>query len=312
MTNHFDIINSIAFVTGTNKNNGIGRAFGDALLEHDGAKKIYATAQDAAQLEDLVLSSNGRFVAVSLDVTADDEQTGNLGEQYPDVNLVANNAGYFGSTSTLDIPENGAIQEMQVNYFAPLNIVCSFSLANSRCSQTNCFHCKSSQLCSGWHILRSSLLQGGIALLDSSLLLRLGDYFKNRCIPWAYWYCHGRRGRDISSANRNRRYLPQCHVSSTSWGMASRGQGPLASHGSSNESFRLKMLQKIYPVFYLFPYFTLSSRIFFWLLRLNLFVISTALPVAVEVKDKSIQSLGNRHWLTFKRCLWIMWVSQRR
>jgi hypothetical protein len=193
MTNYFDIINFIAFVSGTNKSNRLGRAIVDALLEHDGAKKIYATAQDAAQLEDLVLSSNGRFVAVSLDVTADDEQTGNLGEQYPDVNLVANNAGYFGSTSTLDIPENGAIQEMQVNYFAPLNIVCSFSLANSRCSQTNCFHCKSSQLCSGWHILRSSLLQGGIALLDSSPMPRHGEYFGNWCAPWINRYCNGIR-----------------------------------------------------------------------------------------------------------------------
>jgi hypothetical protein len=38
-----------------------------------------------------------------------------LGVQYPEVNHFVNNAGYFGSTSTLDVTKNGAIQEMQVN-----------------------------------------------------------------------------------------------------------------------------------------------------------------------------------------------------
>ena len=117
---------------------------------------------------------------------------------------------------------------------------------NQLCHCEHCFHCKSSQLSSGRHTLS---FQGGLALLDSSPLPRLGEYFKNRYITRAYWYCRGRRGCDISSANRIRRYLPRCHVSSTSWGMASRCQGPPASHGSSNKSFRLKMLQIIYPVF---------------------------------------------------------------
>ena len=63
----------------------------------------------------MLLSSNGRVVAaVSHDVT-DYEQTRTLGEQYPEVNHFVNNAGYFGSTSTLDVTKNGAIQEMQVN-----------------------------------------------------------------------------------------------------------------------------------------------------------------------------------------------------
>ena len=54
------------------------------------------------------------MAAVSHDVT-DYEQTRTLGEQYPEVNHFVNNAGYFGSTSTLDVTKNGAIQEMQVN-----------------------------------------------------------------------------------------------------------------------------------------------------------------------------------------------------
>lgn len=120
----FDINNSVAFVTGTNKKNGIGRAIVDALLER-GAMKVYATARDAAQLEELVTSSKGRVVAVSLDVT-DNLQTSKLGEQYPDVSLVVNNAGYFGATSSLDDPET-AVREIQVNYFAPMSIVRSFA-----------------------------------------------------------------------------------------------------------------------------------------------------------------------------------------
>ena len=120
----FEINNSVAFVTGTNKKNGIGRAIVDALIEQ-GDKKVYATARDASELEELVLSSDGKVVAVSLDVT-DEEQTSKLGDLYTDVNLIINNAGYFGGTSTLDETEP-AFREMQVNYFAPLNIVRTFA-----------------------------------------------------------------------------------------------------------------------------------------------------------------------------------------
>lgn len=120
----FKIADSVAFVTGTNKKNGIGRAIVQALLQN-GAKKVYATARDAKQLDDLVESSNGRVVAVSLDVT-NKAQISKLGELYPDVNLVVNNAGYFGATTTLDDAEK-VLMKMEVNYAAPLRIVQAFA-----------------------------------------------------------------------------------------------------------------------------------------------------------------------------------------
>lgn len=123
MTN-FDIENSVAFVTGTNKKNGIGRAIVESLIEH-GASKVYATARDASQLDDLVAKYDGKAVAVALDVT-DLEAIEKLGEKYPDVTLVVNNAGYAGfAGSTAEV---GVVQkEIQINYVAPFAIVKSFA-----------------------------------------------------------------------------------------------------------------------------------------------------------------------------------------
>jgi NAD(P)-dependent dehydrogenase (short-subunit alcohol dehydrogenase family) len=64
----YTIKDSVAFVTGTNRKNGIGRAIVDSLIEH-GAKKVYATARNVSQLDDLVAIHDGKVVAVALDVT---------------------------------------------------------------------------------------------------------------------------------------------------------------------------------------------------------------------------------------------------
>lgn len=120
----FQIENSVAFVTGTNKKNGMGQAFVKALIDN-GAKKVYATARNAAQLDDLVAQYDGKVVAVALDVTNFDALS-KLSEKYPDVNLVVNNAGYMAGTGSLDDVEN-ARMEVVVNYLAPMAIVKSFS-----------------------------------------------------------------------------------------------------------------------------------------------------------------------------------------
>ena len=65
-----NISNSVAFVTGTNKKNGIGREIVKALLAQ-GAKKVYATARDAEQLKELT-ATDDRIVALSLDMTKKD------------------------------------------------------------------------------------------------------------------------------------------------------------------------------------------------------------------------------------------------
>ena len=120
----FKIQDSVAFVTGTNKPNGIGHAIVEALLAN-GASKVYATARHASKLDDLVAQNNGKVVAVGLDVT-DLEGIEKLAELYPDVSLVVNNAGYLGGTSSIgDIDTIKA--EIAINYFAPLAIGKTFS-----------------------------------------------------------------------------------------------------------------------------------------------------------------------------------------
>jgi NAD(P)-dependent dehydrogenase (short-subunit alcohol dehydrogenase family) len=120
----FQIKNSVAFVTGTNRRNGIGRAIVEALLKN-GARKVYATARSVAQLEELVTSSAGRVEAVALNVT-DAAAVAQLGERYPDVQLLVNNAGLFTASPALGSAED-AINEIAVNYTAPLLITQSFS-----------------------------------------------------------------------------------------------------------------------------------------------------------------------------------------
>jgi len=120
----FNIKDAVAFVTGTNKKNGIGRAIVEALLA-EGAKKVYATARDPSQLDDLVAAHKEKVVAVALDVT-DLDAIKTLPSKYSDVNIVVNNAGYAAMTSTLD-DVSSAQKEIAVNYIAPLAIVQSFA-----------------------------------------------------------------------------------------------------------------------------------------------------------------------------------------
>ena len=120
----FNVENSVAFVTGTNKANGIGQAIVDALLAH-GAKKVYATARDASQLDDLVAKHDGKVVAVSLDVT-DLDTIAKLPKTFPDVTIIVNNAGYFSGNSSVDEVQL-AQKEILINYIAPLALVQSYA-----------------------------------------------------------------------------------------------------------------------------------------------------------------------------------------
>jgi NAD(P)-dependent dehydrogenase (short-subunit alcohol dehydrogenase family) len=129
----YNIKDSVAFVTGTNKRNGIGRAIVESLIEH-GAKKVYATARNVSQLEDLVAAHNGKVVAVALDVT-DLDAIQSLGAKYPDVTLVVNNAGLLAATSSLG--DIGMVQkEIAINYIAPLSIVQSFAPSLNKTEST--------------------------------------------------------------------------------------------------------------------------------------------------------------------------------
>jgi 3-oxoacyl-ACP reductase-like protein len=108
----FTVKDAVAFVTGTNKPDGIGRAIVEALLSH-GAAKVYATARNASELDSLVAQYHGTVVAVSLDVT-DLASLAQLSTRYPDVNLVVNNAGYGAFTSSIQDVEK-SLNEIKVN-----------------------------------------------------------------------------------------------------------------------------------------------------------------------------------------------------
>jgi short-subunit dehydrogenase len=121
----FTIAGSVALVTGTNKSNGIGAHIVRALIEQ-GSKKVYATAREASQLDYLVQElGHEKVVAVALDVT-DLSAIQKLPSELPDVTLIVNNAGYFGSNSSLQSLDV-ARTEYEVNVQAPLAIVHSFA-----------------------------------------------------------------------------------------------------------------------------------------------------------------------------------------
>lgn len=81
-----------ALVTGANR--GIGRAIVEALLAR-GARKVYATARRPDGLTELVAGSEGRAVALRLDIT-NEAQVQQAVELADDVDLLINNAAVLG------------------------------------------------------------------------------------------------------------------------------------------------------------------------------------------------------------------------
>jgi NAD(P)-dependent dehydrogenase (short-subunit alcohol dehydrogenase family) len=112
------IRDSVAFVTGANR--GLGLAFVQELLTR-GARKVYAAAR---QPERIMLDGVER---VLLDVTKPDTITA-AASNYPDVNLLINNAGISLWTGFLS-PDavEAARSEMETNYFGPLLLSRAFA-----------------------------------------------------------------------------------------------------------------------------------------------------------------------------------------
>ena len=120
------ISGSVALVTGANR--GIGRALTEALLER-GATKVYATARDP---ESLRIFSDTRVVRLRLDVT-DAAQIQTAIASASDITLIFNNAGVaLGSGLAESIVLEQARREMEVNYFAPLQLLQHFAPALAR------------------------------------------------------------------------------------------------------------------------------------------------------------------------------------
>lgn len=118
--------NLVVFVTGANRVRGIGRALVEEAIKR-GAKKVYATARDVSQLEDLVANFHGKVVAVELDVS-NQEQIRRVAGEASDTQILINNAGAAGfSGCCFNYSEKTARQELEVNYFGPLHLMRAFS-----------------------------------------------------------------------------------------------------------------------------------------------------------------------------------------
>lgn len=119
-----ELENVTALVTGANR--GIGAAFVQALLE-GGAKKVYACCRNP-QAPDLEIDGDDeRVELVQLDVT-DEARINELAATRDDVQLLVNNAGYFGGTTLLKAPDiSTARAEMDTNFFGPLMLSRAFA-----------------------------------------------------------------------------------------------------------------------------------------------------------------------------------------
>ncbi|MCA9042067.1 MAG: SDR family oxidoreductase [Planctomycetaceae bacterium] len=85
----FDVSGKTVLITGANR--GIGKAFLESMLKA-GAGKVYAAVRNPASVNDLVESTEGRVVAVPLDLANEDSiiaAANSVGE----VDIVINNAG---------------------------------------------------------------------------------------------------------------------------------------------------------------------------------------------------------------------------
>ncbi len=89
MSSGLQVEGRVALVTGANR--GIGRAIVEALLAR-GARKVYAAARKPEALAGLVGASEGRVVALRLDITNGAETQAAV-ERADDVDLLVNNAG---------------------------------------------------------------------------------------------------------------------------------------------------------------------------------------------------------------------------
>jgi len=118
--------NLVVFVTGTNRENGIGRALVEEAIKR-GAKKVYATARNISQLDGLAAKSQDKVVPIELDVT-NLEQVQEAAQRANDTQVLINNSGVAGFSGCIyNYDEKTARQEMEVNYFGPLRLMNAFA-----------------------------------------------------------------------------------------------------------------------------------------------------------------------------------------
>ncbi|HEY7886057.1 MAG TPA: SDR family NAD(P)-dependent oxidoreductase [Cellvibrionaceae bacterium] len=118
---HYSITGKIALVTGANR--GIGKALTQELLNR-GAKRVYATGRDPANLQQLAedLNAPERLVTLPLDITRR-EDIEQLARQIDSLDILVNNAGItLGGTFTQPESLETLDQEMATNFFGPVHL----------------------------------------------------------------------------------------------------------------------------------------------------------------------------------------------
>lgn len=116
----------VVFVTGANKRKGIGRALVEEAIKR-GAEKVYATARNISQLDDLVARFQGKVVPIELDVTNLDHIQ-RAAQRANDTQVLVNNAGAPGFSGCIyNYDEKRAREQMEVNYFGPLRLMNAFA-----------------------------------------------------------------------------------------------------------------------------------------------------------------------------------------
>ena len=115
---------SVALVTGGNR--GIGEAFVRALVAA-GASKVYVGCRNRDDARHLVTENPGKVTAITLDVTRPD-QIADAALACPDLSILINNAGVFHNQTLMTAPDLVAARdEMEVNYFGPLQLCRAFA-----------------------------------------------------------------------------------------------------------------------------------------------------------------------------------------
>jgi NAD(P)-dependent dehydrogenase (short-subunit alcohol dehydrogenase family) len=114
---------SVALVTGANR--GLGIALVESLLER-GARRVYATARQAASLAAAVVLDERRVVPLQIDVTRPSDFVA-ASAIATDVTLLVNNAGVLDSGSVLDVPLDAFQRNLAVNFFGVVNAARGFA-----------------------------------------------------------------------------------------------------------------------------------------------------------------------------------------
>lgn len=116
---------AVVFVTGANRKKGIGRALVEEAIKR-GAKKVYATARNVSELDDLASKYPGIVVPLSLDLATRDD-IDRAAQNANDTQILINNAGVAGHSGVcFNYREETARREFEVNFFGLVNLIRAF------------------------------------------------------------------------------------------------------------------------------------------------------------------------------------------